>query len=96
MFGVEASEYWQYCAQQASTFYTIDTGFMKPVLRRRHRLHRLLQRLQRRLRRQGVGRACTEAFVASFVVILIMNFFLAMLLNTIYQIFWPGQQGIFT
>jgi len=40
---------------------------------------------------QGVGRACTEAFVASFVAILVMNFFLAMFMNTIYNNFWPNQ-----
>ena len=44
---------------------------------------------------QGVGRACTEAFVSSFVIILVMNFFLAMLLNTLYQIFWPGGASVF-
>ena len=32
---------------------------------------------------QGVGRACTEAFVLSFVAILAENFFLAMLLNSL-------------
>jgi phospholipid/cholesterol/gamma-HCH transport system permease protein len=44
---------------------------------------------------QGVGRACTEAFVASFVIILVMNFFLAMFLNTLYQMLWPGGASVF-
>lgn len=37
---------------------------------------------------EGVGRACTESFVTGFVVILILDFFLAMLLKSIYESFW--------
>ncbi len=33
----------------------------------------------------GVGRACTESFVASTMAILALDFFLGMLLNTIYE-----------
>ena len=36
---------------------------------------------------EGVGRAATEAFVASFIVILILDFFLAILLINIYDQF---------
>lgn len=38
---------------------------------------------------EGVGRAATEAFVISFVSILILDFVLAMLANTIYDLLWP-------
>jgi len=38
---------------------------------------------------QGVGRACTEAFVASFISILALNFGLAIILKAIYETFWP-------
>jgi phospholipid/cholesterol/gamma-HCH transport system permease protein len=38
---------------------------------------------------EGVGRAATEAFVASFIAILILDFFLAMFLNTLYERLWP-------
>ena len=44
---------------------------------------------------QGVGKACTEAFVVSFVTILVMNFFLAMLMNSIYTMLWPNPEMIF-
>jgi phospholipid/cholesterol/gamma-HCH transport system permease protein len=37
---------------------------------------------------EGVGRASTEAFVVSFVAILVIDFFLAMLLNTLYEQIW--------
>jgi len=38
---------------------------------------------------EGVGRAATEAFVASFVAILVLDFFLAMFANTLYSMLWP-------
>ncbi len=39
---------------------------------------------------EGVGRASTEAFVASFVAILVLDFFLAMLLLKVYETFFSG------
>lgn len=38
---------------------------------------------------QGVGQACTEAFVSSFVTILALNFALAIVSKAIYATFWP-------
>jgi phospholipid/cholesterol/gamma-HCH transport system permease protein len=40
---------------------------------------------------QGVGRACTEAFVYSFIAILVLNFLLAILAQGIYDTFWQLQ-----
>jgi phospholipid/cholesterol/gamma-HCH transport system permease protein len=37
---------------------------------------------------QGVGKATTDAFVSSFVTIIILNFFLAKLTQDIYKIIW--------
>lgn len=37
----------------------------------------------------GVGRAATHAFVYTFVAILILDFFLALLFNTLYNLLWP-------
>lgn len=37
---------------------------------------------------EGVGRACTESFVASFVAILVMDFFLAVILQHIQKFFF--------
>jgi phospholipid/cholesterol/gamma-HCH transport system permease protein len=44
---------------------------------------------------EGVGRSATEAFVFSFLVILILDFFLAYFLNGLRVIVWPArpQQG---
>src|SRR6185312_7883489 len=38
---------------------------------------------------EGVGRAATSAFVHSFVLILIMDLFLGILLDGIYNYLWP-------
>ncbi len=38
---------------------------------------------------QGVGQACTEAFVSSFISILALDFALAVVSKNIYEIFWP-------
>jgi phospholipid/cholesterol/gamma-HCH transport system permease protein len=38
---------------------------------------------------EGVGRAATEAFVYSFVIILILDLFLGIGLNTLYELLWP-------
>jgi len=38
---------------------------------------------------EGVGRAATEAFVMSFITILVLDFFLAMFLNNLYTTIWP-------
>lgn len=37
----------------------------------------------------GVGQACTEAFVASFISILALNFALGVVSKAIYNTFWP-------
>ena len=38
---------------------------------------------------EGVGRACTKAFVMSFMAILVVNFFLAVFFQTLYEFLWP-------
>jgi len=38
---------------------------------------------------QGVGHACTEAFVASFIAILALNLALTIVFKAIYITFWP-------
>jgi phospholipid/cholesterol/gamma-HCH transport system permease protein len=44
---------------------------------------------------EGVGRAATEAFVASFVAILGSDFLLAMFLNELYDLIWPAAAAKF-
>lgn len=39
---------------------------------------------------EGVGRASTRAFVASFIAILVLDFFLALFLNHLQDLLWPA------
>lgn len=41
----------------------------------------------------GVGRAATEAFVVSFVAIIILDFVLAMFSNSVHDLLWPDAQA---
>ena len=44
---------------------------------------------------EGVGRAATRAFVASFIAILVLDFFLALFLNNLHGYLWPaGGKGL--
>ncbi len=43
---------------------------------------------------EGVGKAATEAFVYSFIVILVLDFFIGFLWNTVYYAIWPSTQGL--
>ncbi len=43
---------------------------------------------------EGVGRAATNAFVASFVAILILDLFLGIALDNVYYAFWPEGPSI--
>lgn len=40
----------------------------------------------------GVGRAATEAFVASFVAIIVIDFVLALFFNTLHDVIWTNAQ----
>jgi phospholipid/cholesterol/gamma-HCH transport system permease protein len=39
---------------------------------------------------EGVGKAATEAFVLSFLAILVLDFFLGMFFNRLYYFLWPS------
>jgi phospholipid/cholesterol/gamma-HCH transport system permease protein len=94
--GVDSSEYWKY-TRDSLEYYTIFTGFLKTMFFGGAIASiGCYKGFNASAGAQGVGRACTEAFVTSFIAILVMNFFLAMLMNTLYQILWPGQPSMFT
>lgn len=38
---------------------------------------------------RGVGQACTEAFVMSFIIILVIDFALVVIFKSLYSMFWP-------
>jgi phospholipid/cholesterol/gamma-HCH transport system permease protein len=95
MLGVEHHAYWEYTIQTLDN-YTIYTGFIKAFFFGSAIASIACYKgFNCGPGAQGVGKACTESFVASFITILVMNFFIAMFMNSLYQILWPGTGSIF-
>jgi phospholipid/cholesterol/gamma-HCH transport system permease protein len=92
---VDAGDYWVY-ALRSLDLYTIFTGLLKSMF-----FGLAISSIgcykgfHCGSGAQGVGRACTESFVASFVTILVMNFFLAKMLNDAYDLIWPNTGNFF-
>jgi phospholipid/cholesterol/gamma-HCH transport system permease protein len=89
-YQVEAHYYWEH-SQKFVGLWDVFSGLIKAfffgaaiALISCHR------GLNSRPGAEGVGQAATQAFVASFVVILIIDFFLAMFLNNLYDQLWGG------
>lgn len=85
VYGIEPHHYWQHSRDMVRMF-DIIAGMIKPIcfgaviaLVSCHRGFRS------RAGAEGVGRAATEAFVFSFVAILVLDFFLALFLNALYD-----------
>ncbi|MCX5683153.1 MAG: ABC transporter permease [Planctomycetota bacterium] len=49
---------------------------------------------QSRMGAEGVGRAATEAFVVSFMAILVLDLFIVRILQALYDAIW-GRSSIF-
>jgi phospholipid/cholesterol/gamma-HCH transport system permease protein len=85
IYGIDSHHYWQHSRDMVKMF-DLFAGMLKPVffgaaiaLIACHRGFRS------RAGAEGVGRAATEAFVLSFVAILVLDFFLALFLNTLHE-----------
>ena len=85
VYGVESHDYWRHSRDFVQMF-DIIAGMIKPIafgalisLIACHRGFRS------RAGAEGVGRAATEAFVLSFVAILVADFLLALMLNRINE-----------
>ena len=89
VFNIDSYHYWRH-TQNFVKPWDLLTGLMKAVI-----FGGVLSLIachrgfNSRAGAEGVGRAATEAFVLSFVVILILDFFLAMFFNTLYSRLWP-------
>jgi phospholipid/cholesterol/gamma-HCH transport system permease protein len=87
VYGVEPHYYWQH-SENYVRMWDVGMGLIKAgffgVAIALISCHR---GLNSQPGAEGVGRAATEAFVASFVVILVLDFFLALLLINLYDYF---------
>lgn len=88
VYGVNAADFWSHSAQtitQFDIFYgPIKSVFFGAVMS----MICCFKGFRCASGAAGVGRACTEAFVASCMAILALDFFLGMLLNTIELLFF--------
>ena len=91
---VPESPYWQYSAQGVDTFQIME-GLVKSVFfGGAIGLISCYKGFHCGSGASGVGRACTESFVASFLTIIVMNFFFAHILRSMYTAIY-GIRGVF-
>jgi phospholipid/cholesterol/gamma-HCH transport system permease protein len=90
VYQVEAHHYWAH-ARDHTELWDVFTGLLKSTtfgaaigLISCHR------GFNSRAGAEGVGRAATEAFVLSFMAILVLDFFLALFTNSLYDWLWPS------
>jgi phospholipid/cholesterol/gamma-HCH transport system permease protein len=90
VYQIDSHHYWQH-TQQYVKVWDVMTGLGKAVV---FAFVLSLIACHRGFHGQpgaaGVGRAATEAFVWSFVAIIVLDFFLAMFANSLYEIIWPA------
>ena len=88
VYGVNAADYWRYSALITES-WDIFAGLLKSFFfGGAIGLISCYKGFYCSRGASGVGRACTEGFVLNFIVILALDFFLAILLSAIYQIIW--------
>ena len=93
-YGVDPHEYWVHSARSVEN-WDILAGVIKSVLfGAAIALISCFKGFQSRQGAEGVGRAATEAFVVSFILILILDLFVILLLKGIYEAIW-GSVSIF-
>ena len=90
IYHVEAYHYWRHAQALVGT-WDLTTGLVKPMFfGAAIALISCHRGFHSRAGAEGVGRAATEAFVASFIAILGLDLGLAMFLNNLYERLWPA------
>lgn len=82
--GVANEDYWRYSAQSVETWQVMEGIFKSVFFGGAIGLISCYKGFHSGAGASGVGRACTESFVASFIAIIVLNFFFARLLQNIY------------
>jgi len=86
--------YWQYAAQGVETWQIVEGIFKAIFFGGAIGLIACYKGFTSGGGASGVGRACTESFVASFIAIIILNFFFANMLQGLYVALY-GVHGVF-
>lgn len=89
--GINSKAYWDFSAQGVD-LWDVSTGVVKGVFfGGAIAVISCYKGFHCREGAQGVGEACTEAFVGSFITILVLNFIFAVIAKAIYSTFWSIQ-----
>jgi len=94
-YGVESHHYWQH-AEGSLRMWDLAMGLIKPTFFGAAIALICCHRgMTSTGGAEGVGKAATQAFVFSFVTILVLDFFIALLINTIDVNYFGGQPSFF-
>jgi phospholipid/cholesterol/gamma-HCH transport system permease protein len=89
VYHVDAHYYW-YNTQGYIGMWDVTTGLIKPLFfGAAIAIVSCHRGFHSEAGAEGVGKAATRAFVAAFIAILVLDFFLAMQLNNLYEYLWP-------
>ncbi len=90
VYGIDAHHYWEHTLRFVGAWQVI-TGLIKSIIfGGTLALVSCFRGFRSRAGAEGVGRAATEAFVYSFLAILILDFFLAFTLNALHARIFPS------
>ncbi len=92
--GVPNVPYWQFSAAGVETWQVMEGIFKSVFFGAAIGLIACYKGFTSGGGASGVGRACTDSFVASFIAIIIQNFFFAQLLSSVYAALY-GLHGVF-
>jgi len=93
-YGVDTHEYWMHSADVIENWDIFAGLFKSAFFGAAIALIACYKGFQSRQGAEGVGRAATEAFVASFMAILILDLFIIQFLQGLYDALW-GRTSIF-
>ena len=86
--GIDTGPYWEYTREAVTNFDLFSGVFKALFFGAALGLISCFKGFYCKPGAEGVGRACTSAFVASFIAILILDYFLALILQAISQHLW--------
>lgn len=88
VYDVSAVQYWRFSAQSIELWDVMSGLFKSIFFGGAIAMIACYKGFNSKAGAEGVGRACTEAFVASFVCILTIDFFMAVFLKSFYEVMW--------
>ncbi|QOV91346.1 MlaE family ABC transporter permease [Humisphaera borealis] len=94
--GIASGPYWQYSAQAIENWQIFEGIFKSIFFGAAIGLVSCYKGFNSGAGASGVGKACTESFVASFISIIVLNFFFARLLSGLYFGLYGNRGGVFS